>query len=157
HFIGGMAELYELRFAPTLSLAELLEKVREACSRASDGKWVIGGLWGSGLAEEVDTLEALVALDRASLGHPVLLRDDTYHNRWANSLALRLAGIEATTPDPDQGEIRRDKASGRPTGVLIETASRLVEHAAGRLDPFPPEAQQAAAARAIATLNSYGI
>jgi predicted amidohydrolase YtcJ len=157
HFIGGMAELYELRFAPTPGLREVLEKVREAASQVRPDEWVIGGLWGSSLMEEIDNLDALAAFDEASLGRAVLLRDDTYHNRWANSLALKLAGIGPETPDPDQGEIKRDAATGRPTGILIEAGSRLVEAAAARLSPFSVEQEQAAAAQAIATLNAYGV
>jgi predicted amidohydrolase YtcJ len=35
----------------------------------------------------------LAALDKASLGRPVLLRDDSLHNRWVNSRALEIMGI----------------------------------------------------------------
>jgi predicted amidohydrolase YtcJ len=37
----------------------------------------------------------------------------------ANSLALRLAGIGADTPDPEGGRIERG-ADGTPSGVLME-------------------------------------
>jgi hypothetical protein len=43
----------------------------------------------------------------------------------ANSVALKLAGISESTPDPQGGEIVRD-AKGRPTGVLRGTAANLV-------------------------------
>ena len=47
------------------------------------------------------------------------------HGAVANSAALRLAGITATTQDPDGGVIDRDEA-GNPTGVLRELAISLV-------------------------------
>ena len=47
------------------------------------------------------------------------------HAAWANSKALALAGITAATRDPDGGRLLRD-AAGEPTGVLIDTAQRLV-------------------------------
>jgi predicted amidohydrolase YtcJ len=43
----------------------------------------------------------------------------------ANSRALELAGVDASTPDPPGGRIAHD-ASGRPTGLLLETAEDLV-------------------------------
>lgn len=42
-----------------------------------------------------------------------------------NRMALSLAGIHYTTPDPDGGRILRD-ASGNPSGVLIDRATNLL-------------------------------
>jgi predicted amidohydrolase YtcJ len=50
-------------------------------------------------------------------------KDD--HLVWANSLALKKAGIDGNTPDPDGGRIIRDD-SGEPTGILAENAASLV-------------------------------
>ncbi|PIE76849.1 hypothetical protein CSA17_00065 [bacterium DOLJORAL78_65_58] len=56
---------------------------------------------------------------------PVLIRRIDGHAALASSQALALAGITADTPDPDGGQILRDKA-GRPTGLLIDNAVDLV-------------------------------
>jgi hypothetical protein len=72
----------------------------------------------------------LAALDQASLGRPVLLRDDSLHNRWVNSPALRILGVDSTTPDPAGGSYVRDE-QGRPVGLLLgqpSTAAELVAH-----------------------------
>jgi predicted amidohydrolase YtcJ len=47
------------------------------------------------------------------------------HTIWVNSKALELAGVTGKTPDPPNGLIVRD-AKGEPTGVLKESAQRLV-------------------------------
>jgi predicted amidohydrolase YtcJ len=65
----------------------------------------------------------------------VLLERADGHAAVANSRALALAGIDASTPDPPGGQILRD-AHGEPTGMLIDAATRLVE----RLVPPPSEA-----------------
>ena len=52
---------------------------------------------------------------------PVFLPNRDGHGAWVNSRALRLAGIDARTPDPPDGRIERD-ASGEPTGMLQEGA-----------------------------------
>jgi predicted amidohydrolase YtcJ len=48
------------------------------------------------------------------------------HMVVVNSFALKLFGIDATTPDPEGGEVRKDAATGEPTGLLLETASRSI-------------------------------
>ena len=46
------------------------------------------------------------------------------HMALANSLALKLAGITRDTPDPQGGEIVKDKKTGEPTGILRDNAMR---------------------------------
>jgi predicted amidohydrolase YtcJ len=99
----------------------------------------------------------LRALDAVSEGHPVLLRDDSVHNRWVNSRALELAGIHANTPDPTNGVIVRDRLTGVPVGLLFEAASHRVERVARAAHPDSLETGCAALARALEILNSYGV
>ena len=56
-------------------------------------------------------------LDEAVPDRPVVLYRYCGHIAVANSEALRLAGIDATTPDPPGGSFDRDR-TGFPTGVL---------------------------------------
>ncbi|WP_029040551.1 amidohydrolase [Cucumibacter marinus] len=157
HFIAGASDLFELRFLPSLSYEEVLEKVRERAAQTEPGGWIIGGSWGSNFADRLNSLEAKKALDDAAGGRPVLLRDDTYHNRWVNTAALAAAGITRDTADPEQGEILRDPETGEATGVLLETAAAFVERAADEAQPLTPEQQREAASSAMATLNSFGV
>jgi predicted amidohydrolase YtcJ len=155
--LGGRADLYECHFLPTLSLDEILAVVRADARKAKPGAWIVGGSWGSNLTNKLSTLDALRALDEASEGHPVLLRDDSVHNRWVNTRALELAGIDSATPDPDGGIIVRDEATRVPVGMLFESAVAVVEHAAAETNPYSLETNVAALARAIEILNSFGV
>lgn len=65
-------------------------------------------------------------LDAVSTEHPILVSHVSGHLSAANSAMLKLAGIEASTPDPSGGVIRRRENSREPNGVLEETASNLV-------------------------------
>ncbi len=65
-------------------------------------------------------------LDRVVADRPVSLWSSDHHMVWCNSAALRVAGIDATTPSPARGEIVRD-TDGRPVGTLLEEAERLLE------------------------------
>ncbi|MFZ0659725.1 MAG: amidohydrolase [Candidatus Binataceae bacterium] len=155
--LGGRADLYECHFLPTLSLEQVLAAVRADARKAKPGAWIVGGAWGSNFTDKLSTLEALRALDEASEGHPVLLRDDSVHNRWVNSRALELAGIDSSTPDPEGGVIVRDEATRAPVGMLFESAVAAVEHAAEVANPYSLETNVAALARAIEILNSFGV
>ena len=55
----------------------------------------------------------------------MILVNGSGHMAVANSLALRLAGIDRDTPDPQGGHIVKD-AAGEPTGLLQETAQSAV-------------------------------
>ena len=57
------------------------------------------------------------ALDAVVPDRPVFLTNRDGHGNWVNTEALELAGIDADTPDPDDGRIERD-ADGTPTGAL---------------------------------------
>ncbi|RJO79215.1 amidohydrolase [Nocardia panacis] len=123
---GGAQQAWELPIAPTDSPAEICAKVAARAAELAPGEWVVGGIVGSAVMDAVATAAALADLDAAAQGHPVLLRDDTQHNRWVNSATLAAMGVEPRTPDPEGGSFVRD-AAGRHTGVLREQASRLAE------------------------------
>ncbi|RKT87801.1 hypothetical protein SAMN05421805_1011056 [Saccharopolyspora antimicrobica] len=157
HVLAGMADLFELSVDPAADLAQVLAAVAEQARSVGPDEWVIGGSWGSHLVGELSREAALRALDEASCGRPVLLSDDSHHNRWANSRALQLAGIGADSADPAGGVIVRDQDTGRPTGLLLERAGIAAARAVH--DAAAPTAEQhrRASRRAVEVLNSYGI
>jgi predicted amidohydrolase YtcJ len=95
-------------------------------------RWILGSGWyldafPGGLPSRTD-------LDQVAPERPVFLVNRDHHGAWANSAALRLAGIDAATPDPADGRIERD-AAGTPVGVLQEGAMRLVEAVIPQVTP----------------------
>ncbi|WP_010523908.1 amidohydrolase [Nesterenkonia sp. F] len=156
HLLAGQSDLFELQVSSSAGLDEVLEAVAAHAAGLGAGEWIVGGSWGSGLLEQLSAPEALARFDAACAGRPAMLRDDSKHNRWANSAALAAAGITASSPDPEGGEILRD-VTGKPTGVLIEAAGLSVEEALIRQRPMTTEQTARAAARGIEILHSYGI
>lgn len=157
HFVfAGRAELYETGFPPILSLEQVLDLVRAAAARKAPNEWIIGGIWGSNLLPQL-TVAARLALDEAAGNRPVMLRDDSHHNRWVNTAALALAGIDRHTPNPTLGEIDRDVQTGEATGLLKEGASFLVEAVVARAIDALPDNDIAAAGHAIQRLNALGV
>lgn len=157
HFVwAGRADLYEMFVPPVFGFDQILDAVRRAAAAKAPGEWLVGGIWGSRLIGEL-TREARLRLDEAAGGRPVMLRDDSHHNRFVSSTALRLAGIDDATPNPLNGEIVRDAASGEATGLLLESASSLVETAVASALDAAPHLDVEAAAHAIRRLNACGV
>jgi predicted amidohydrolase YtcJ len=80
---------------------------------------------------------------------------------WVNSKALALAGIDASTPDPEGGQIIRDR-SGEPSGVLVDNAMDLVFEAIGVASLEAVEADivrglEAAAATGLTSVHDAGV
>ena len=117
--LGGTQLVHELALDPTDEADTILAKVSEWTNRLEPGEWVIGGNIGSGVLPSLNNVEFLEQLDAASNGHPLLLRDDTIHNRQINSVALAAMGINSDSPDPDGGTYVHDE-QGRLTGALWE-------------------------------------
>ncbi|WP_028798092.1 amidohydrolase [Streptomyces purpureus] len=92
-------------------------------------------------------------LDRLPTRRPVALVGGDGHNIWVNGRALRIAGIDASTPDPVGGKIVKG-ADGQPTGVLKDDAQPLVT----RHIPEPDPAElTAACARALERAAASGV
>ena len=63
-------------------------------------------------------------LDKAAPNNPVVLSDETNHSTWANSLALKIAGITKERPNP-LNDVIEHRADGQPNGLLREAAAGL--------------------------------
>ena len=105
---------------------EILDRVAERIRQTPPGEWVRGhgwnqNTWGGEWPTAAD-------LEAVAPENPVCLTAKSLHVSWANSTALQLAGITASTPDPANGQIQRD-AHGNPTGLLFEEAMKLVAEA----------------------------
>ncbi|MCM6778435.1 amidohydrolase [Nocardia sp. CDC159] len=152
HTDGGYKELFECVLPPEASFDDILAAVRSAASGRGEHEWIVGGSWPNTLADRLGSRAALEALDDAAGGRPVLLSDDSYHNRWVSSAALRAAGIV----DGGDGVVC-DPQDGRPVGLLTEPAGIAVDRAAAAAQGDIHEREVRGTAHAVSTLNSFGI
>ena len=155
--MGGQAEMFDLNFASSLGVDEICAAVCVWAEKQPPGSWVVGAQFGTDKLPQLNSAAALAKLDAASLGRAVLLRDDSYHNRWVNSETLRRCGITKDSANPDNGEFGRDPSTGELTGMLIEAAAGIAERVMEQSGHYTAEMNQAAIGRSIATLNSYGV
>ena len=110
----------------TSTQAECLRRIAERISVTRPGEWLRGHGWNQNIWPE--GFGSITELDQVAPHIPVYLTAKSLHAAWVNSAALRLAGIDEHTPDPQDGIIVRD-AHGAPTGILLESAMQLVEKA----------------------------
>jgi len=157
HIRGGEMDLYDVTFQAYHSFDEILKLVKARAEKLPAGEWICGGIWSSELIERLRQMEAKAALDGVSPDNPVMLRDDSMHNRWVNSKALEVMGVTADTPDPADGEIIREPGTGKPVGLLFEKASALAERAVARGVNDSASRDIASTRRAVEILNSYGV
>jgi hypothetical protein len=153
HFLSGGDELLapDLRSARTVE--EFARRVGEAAARMPAGAWVTGGAWDHENWPGAE-LPRKEILDLFVLRNPVFLRRLDGHMAVANSLAVRIAGIDETTPDPPGGEIVRDPRTGEPTGVLKDAAMELV---ARHIPPWDDGARRDRARAALRHAASLGV
>lgn len=127
HFAsGGLYRLtnLDLSYPQVKGIADAVRLVGERARATPAGEWILGRGWDEGKFPERRQLHA-ADLDAVTGGKPAWLVQTSGHYGVANSAALALAGVTRETADPPGGTIDRD-ASGRPTGILKESAMGLV-------------------------------
>jgi predicted amidohydrolase YtcJ len=130
-----------------------LAAVAQYAAAHAEAEWVTGGGWA--MEHFPGGTPTRELLDGVVPDRPVFLYNRDVHGAWVNSATLERAGIDRNTPDPPDGRIERDPATGEPTGTLHEGAAYTLSD---RFVPPPTAADwEAAILAAQAQLHAYGI
>ena len=152
HFYDGGSQLDSVELNDATSAQEFARRIRERAAKTGKGEWVLNGDWDETKWSPAE-LPTKDLIDSATADTPVAVSRYDGHMVLANSLALKLAGITAQTPDPDGGVIVRD-AKGNPTGALKDAAMDMLFKAV----PSPTYDQRRhAIERALAHAASLGV
>lgn len=129
HFIRGGSGLASVQLRDAATPEEFTRRIGEFASGLEPGEWILNGTWDhqnwGGELPRHDWIDAVTP------DNPVWIDRLDGHMAVANSLALKLAGVDADTADIDGGEVVRDN-EGAPTGILKDNAMTLV------LSAIPP-------------------
>lgn len=152
HLISGGQSLDQISLSDAKTIDEIKDTIRVWSQAHPEREWITGRGWYyqafNGAMPTRQMLDALVP-DR-----PAYLIAYDGHTGWANTRALRAAGITRRTKSPASGEIVKDRRTGEPTGALKEAAMSLISAAA----PKPSEEDRLAALRAaIDEAHRYGV
>ena len=147
---GLLKNTLDLAGAP--SVDDAVARIAAYAAGKPHERWILGSGWNQVLWP-VREFPTAAQIDRVISDRPAWLQRVDGHAGWANSAALKIAGIDDNTPDPVGGKIIRDD-NGHATGVLIDRAMGLVE----KHVPQPGKADIRAAVRAaIDALLAEGI
>ncbi len=151
HVMGLGLSLITLDLSDTRSLAQAQEKIRAYVAANPGRKWIIGTGWNQeqwGLGRFPTAAE----LDAAVSDIPVWLERIDGHAGWANSAAIRAAGVTAATKAPAGGRV--EMAAGKPAGVFIDKAMDLIQKF---VPPPAPKDRDLALEKAQRALLAMGI
>ena len=152
HFVDGGANLTGPQLRYSKSEAEFCDTLAQYARHRPTGTWITGGNWDHENWTPA-RLPTRQSIDAATPNWPVFVNRLDGHMGLANSVALRLAGIDKNTKDVAGGVIVRD-ADGNPTGILKDAAQELVEKAM----PAPSEQRIRESVRAAqAYANALGV
>jgi predicted amidohydrolase YtcJ len=152
--LEGLAERHlTVELGGALTRQEVVGRVKGwAAALPRKDSWVVGAGWYNDAWTD-PAFPTRRHLDAAAGGRPTYLRRKDGHSAWVSTSALRLAGIDHSTPDPSGGSIDRDD-HGEPSGILRETAMQLV----AALVPVAGEAElDSAMFRALNALSAAGL
>ncbi len=125
HFHGFALHLQNVDLDGLPARKDILERIRSfAEHRRGATGWLSGRGWRVA-AWPNHAFPTAAELDAVVPDRPALLSDKSGHAAWANTAALRQAGITAATADPPGGQIQRGPG-GEPTGIFFEEAIDLV-------------------------------
>ena len=136
----------------TASLEAALAKIKAYAAANPEARWIVGSGWNQERWPE-RRFPTAAELDRAVPDRPAYLARIDGHAGWANSRAIALAKVSASTRDPAGGRIERD-ASGAPAGVFVDSAKGLMEAVLPK--PTPAEAARALD-KALQIMASVGL
>lgn len=136
HFLSGGQWLAGVKLKDAKNEQEFGERLATKSKTLPDGAWILEGTWDhdNWPGGNLPTAELI---DQYVPDRPVFVTRYDGHMSVANSLALKMAGVTASTHDPAGGVIVRKPGSREPAGVLKDAAQSLVY----RIIPDPSDAE----------------
>jgi predicted amidohydrolase YtcJ len=152
HFIQGGAQLEQVQLTDTATPEEFAKRIAAQVKKTPKGEWILGGRWDETKWPKPE-LPTKDLVDPVTGDTPIFVERYDGHEALANSAAMKLAGIDAKTPEVPGGVIMRD-ASGNPTGVFKDAAMPLIYKA---IPPMTHEQRLRAARGALKHAASLGV
>lgn len=119
---GGNCEL-----SMDATLEEQVPYLKKCRMQTKGNGWVMGYGFSIDLALSDDNERTpLEVLDEIFPDQPVVLMEQTSHSMWVNSQALKRAGINKDSPEPQGGKILTDHETGELNGILFDNAGDIV-------------------------------
>jgi len=152
HFVSGGMQLDNIQLNDASTQEEFARRIGERAKVTAKGEWILGGNWDE-TKWNPPNMPTKELIDALAPNTPVFVSRYDGHMGLANSVALRLAGITAKTPDPPGGTVVRD-AQGNPTGALKDAATAYIDRV---IPPLSHDQRVKIVKRALAHAASVGV
>ena len=124
HFLGTGEQLSSVDLRTAKTPEEFVRRIKDFAAKLPKGRWIQGGQWDHENWKP-NNLPTAAMIDAATPDNPVFVNRLDGHMALANSLAMKLAGVNKDTKEIDGGLIVRD-AAGNPTGVFKDAAEAYI-------------------------------
>ncbi len=124
HFMETGQQLSSVDLRDAKTPEEFVARIKAFAAKLPKGRWILGGKWDHENWKPA-SLPTAAMIDAASPDNPVFIDRLDGHMALANSLAMRMAGVNKDTKEVDGGLIVRD-ASGNPAGVFKDAAMSYI-------------------------------
>jgi predicted amidohydrolase YtcJ len=152
HLWSGGLEMQYVDLVGAPSLDDMKARIAAKAKETPVGAWMQGRGWDHTKWQK-QTPPTREDIDAVTGDHPAFFPRIDGHIGVANSAALKSAGINRNTPDPQGGKIDRD-ANGEPTGILRETAKEALQ---ARIPEPTIEQRRQAVETALAEAARWGL
>ncbi|MGG4493568.1 amidohydrolase [Brevibacillus reuszeri] len=126
HLSSIATKMLSMDLGNITSKDDMLQMIKERADQTPAGEWLQGRGWDENRFVE-GGLPSIEELDHVSPHCPVLLTRVCGHVVLVNSKALEIAGYSADMDIPAGGTVVLDPQTQKPTGLLLETASNIVQ------------------------------
>ncbi len=137
------------------SLGEMKARILVAAGKAPAGSWLQGGGWDQTKWTDKH-LPTAKDIDAVSGDHPAFFERTDGHIAVANTLALRTAGLDGKSADPQGGKFDHvdDRAGAPLTGIVRDTA---MEQVSAHIPEPTAEQRRQALALALNDAVAHGV
>ena len=124
HFLETGQQLSSVDLRDAQTPEEFVKRIRDFAAKLPKGRWILGGKWDHENWKP-NNLPTAAMIDAATPNNPVFIDRLDGHMALANTLAMKLAGVNKDTKEVDGGLIVRDGA-GNPAGVFKDAAMSYI-------------------------------
>jgi predicted amidohydrolase YtcJ len=117
--VGKRTRTLSLFGLPTLRAT--VQRIEQWAHSVPEGEWVLGRGWIEREWTDEQRFLTRQDVDPFTRNKPLFMPRADGVSALVNSKALELAGVDASTPDPEGGRFERD-AQGNPTGYILASA-----------------------------------
>ncbi|SJX63245.1 uncharacterized protein SRS1_14069 [Sporisorium reilianum f. sp. reilianum] len=122
HLLNFGQSLDKVDVGKCKNLEQIQQKIKEAAEAKPDAPRILASVW---MQNSTDGKALASWIDEVVPDRPVYIESFDLHSHWCNMAALNELGITDDTPEPEGGEIVRESATGKASGLLLEMANIL--------------------------------